>query len=114
MKKLIKQIICSFIAIVAVIGLTMGKANAQSLLNPNSVIQVTNSNLIPNYSCGEADFDKLYPNPENPNSFYQCAPYGLVLMPCPNGLKFDVETNRCESVKEAVTESGTEKSVTGY
>jgi len=31
MKKLIQQIICSFLAIVAVIGLTTGSANAQNI-----------------------------------------------------------------------------------
>ncbi|MBN3910163.1 MAG: hypothetical protein HWQ35_27550 [Nostoc sp. NMS1] len=111
MTKLIKQIICSFIAIVAVIGLTTGSANAQSLLNlsiVSSVIQDTSSNRIPNFPCTSSDFDKLYPNPEDPNSFYQCAPYGLVLMPCPTGLIFDVEADRCEYPTERVTKSGTE------
>jgi Chitin binding Peritrophin-A domain len=98
MKKLIKQIICSLMVIVAVVGLTTGDANAQSSLNPNT-------NVILKYSCNEANFDELYPNPEDPHTFYQCSPMGFILMPCPNNLVFDVKTNRCDVSKEPVTES---------
>ncbi|MBG1271606.1 carbohydrate-binding module family 14 protein [Nostoc sp. WHI] len=94
MKKLIKQIICSFIAIVVVIGLTTGSANAQSLSKTDSGTLERAS--VSDYPCGPEDVDNLYPNPENPNSFYQCAPYGIVLMPCPSGLVFDANVDRCE------------------
>ncbi|MCC5607724.1 carbohydrate-binding module family 14 protein [Nostoc sp. CHAB 5834] len=105
MKKLIKQIICGFIAIVVVIGLTTGSANAQSLNKTDSAnaqspsktdSDIPHTASVPDYPCDPVDVDNLYPNPENRNSFYQCAPYGLVLMPCPSGLVFDDNVDRCE------------------
>jgi Chitin binding Peritrophin-A domain len=102
MKKLITQIIYGFIAIVVVIGLTTGSANAQSLIKTDAGIQDTNNNLISNYSCnGSEDVDKLYPNPDAPTSFYQCTPYGLQLMSCPANLIFDVKANRCEYAEDS-------------
>ncbi|OYD97598.1 hypothetical protein CDG76_01590 [Nostoc sp. 'Peltigera membranacea cyanobiont' 210A] len=50
----------------------------------------------PEYACGPEDVDTLYPDPNNRSSFYQCAPYGLVLQSCPNGLVFDENVGRCE------------------
>ncbi|MBD2297007.1 hypothetical protein H6G06_26910 [Anabaena sphaerica FACHB-251] len=29
-------------------------------------------------------------------SFYQCTAFGLQIMPCPSGLVFDFETQRCK------------------
>jgi hypothetical protein len=48
---------------------------------------------VPDYPCDEADYDKLYPNPADPHSFYQCTPEGLQLMPCPAGMVFDPEAS---------------------
>ena len=44
--------------------------------------------------CGPGD--DLLPNPRNPNTFYQCVNGVPVLMPCPEGLVFNPETNVCD------------------
>jgi hypothetical protein len=56
---------------------------------------------VPDLPCEEGDVDKLYPNPNDPHSFYQCTPYGLQLLPCPAGMVFDPEVSRCELPSEA-------------
>ncbi len=82
-----KLLIRTLIAIVLSIGLITNSAN---IANANEKI------AVPDYPCEPEDVDNLYPNPDNSSTFYQCAPYGLVLMQCPADLTFDVAANRCE------------------
>lgn len=84
-----KLLIRAFIAIVLTIGLV---TSSISIANAEEKATAT----IPEYACGPEDVDTLYPDPNNRSSFYQCAPYGLVLQSCPNGLVFDENVGRCE------------------
>ena len=86
MKKLLIRV---FLTIVLSIGLM---TSSISIANAETVSTVP---TVPDYPCEPEDVDNLYPNPEDPNSFYQCAPYGLAIMKCPSGLTFDVDLNIC-------------------
>jgi hypothetical protein len=89
MKKLIKQIICSFIAIVAVMGLTTGSAYAQPTLSTNRVVNHTGNQVVVALD-NEVEADnteaskgcativcrpgvQYYANPSECTSFCQCS-----------------------------------------
>jgi Chitin binding Peritrophin-A domain len=48
----------------------------------------------PDIECTADNIDQLAPDPDNPNGFWQCMPYGWQAMPCPAGLIFTGD--RCE------------------
>ncbi|WP_341532172.1 carbohydrate-binding module family 14 protein (plasmid) [Nostoc sp. UHCC 0302] len=96
MKKLLIRV---FLTIVLSIGLM---TSSISIANAETVSTVP---TVPDYPCEPEDVDNLYQNPEDPNSFYQCAPYGLVLMKCPSGLAFDVDLNICNWPKGSEQDS---------
>lgn len=105
MTKLIKQIVCIFVAIVAVIWLTTGSANAQPAPSINSVLtdtvnQVsaapnngeeannTEDGLFEEVECKPGG-DIYLVDPEDPGHFYQCSNGVPYRMPCPAGLAFN-------------------------
>lgn len=111
MKKLIKQIICSFIAIVTVIGFTTASANAQLAPNVISVSNDTANYVIvaqgnedePNNIEGFSQCnvvckpgDTYLVNPSDSGSFYQCSNGVSVFQPCPAGLVFNPNLNVCD------------------
>jgi hypothetical protein len=82
-----KLLIRTLIAIVLSIGLVTNSVN---------IAYADEKVAVPDYLCTPENFGRLYPNPDNSMTFYQCTPYGLVLMICPADLTFDVAANRCE------------------
>lgn len=85
MKKIIKQIIYSFVAIVMIIGLTTGNANAQSGSQP-----------VEGDACNYEVDTALLSDSSNPAGFLQCHPRGsYISMPCAPGTVFSVKEQVC-------------------
>jgi len=106
MKKLLKQIISTFIAIVFIIGLTTTSVNAQSSSNTDSAILDTESTFEPEiYGYSDENFceslpDGVYSNPEDPTTFYHCSNGLSYLKDCPANLEFYQPLERCELPKQ--------------
>lgn len=113
MTKLIKQIICSFIATVAVIGLTTGSANAQLAPSVNSVLTDTSNQVIIALDnqeeandvsshgcefvvCKPGNEIEYFANPRERDSFCQCSNGVPIYQPCPTGLAFNPNLNVCD------------------
>ncbi|KAL3288480.1 hypothetical protein HHI36_002923 [Cryptolaemus montrouzieri] len=46
--------------------------------------------------CGNLILDEIEPDPQNCSQYIQCAPQGLVTLPCPKTLLFNPETLQCD------------------
>jgi cytolysin (calcineurin-like family phosphatase) len=105
MKKLIKQIICSFVALLAVIGLTTGDAYAQLAPSAGSVLHdAANQVIVENTDEEVIEVDDTidcnqgmyHPNVRDAGSFYQCSNGVPYLHNCPSGLVFNPKLNVCD------------------
>lgn len=94
MQKLIKLVICSFLAFVAIIGLTTGTAFAQSQSNDIVVINGERYRVFPEVNCSTER--QYFPNESDAGSFYQCSNGVPIYQPCPAGLIFNPDINVCD------------------
>lgn len=95
MKKLLIRVFLTIVLSIGLITSSISIANAETVSNTEAVSTVPK---VPDYPCESIeDTDNMYPNPQDPKSFYQCGFNGeLLLMKCPAELVFDVQANRCE------------------
>jgi hypothetical protein len=104
MKKLIKQIICSFVALLVVIGLTTSNAYAQVASSSDSTNNVANQVTTENTDGGATEVDDsidctqgmYHPNIRDARSFYQCSNGVPYLHQCPSGLVFNPNLIVCD------------------
>jgi hypothetical protein len=110
MKKLIKQIICGFIAIIVVIGLTTGSANAQLAPSVSSAFTTIGNQVIvalddmescKSIICDPTQEVQYFAHPSRYDAFCQCSNGVPYFQPCPSTLHFNPNLNVCDYPENA-------------